>query len=111
MTKKQPKYKALDETEFNTIKGIINLLPGKSINSISKMVGRSNPTVLYISKSDNYKAYKDLLASVNSKSKPKPSPEPQTIQVPSEDMAKLFTLLAEISEKLDRVAIPKRKFF
>ena len=119
--KKQPKYKHLTEQEYFAAKW---MLTNKNKSEAAKAMGRSSATMTYIDRSTSYEDYRNILTELNKKNQankaaraaktPKPvfnDPTPTYVSVPSEDLAKMFSLLAEISEKLDRVVVPKRKFF
>lgn len=116
--KKQPKFKQLTMADYTLIVTVMTLNPDKNNATIAKLVGRSHPTVANIRRSTSWSDYKAITKGITAKNKavkasktPKPTTGPATLSVPTEDLAKMFTLLAEISEKLDRVAVPKRSLF
>jgi len=119
--KKQAKFKHLTEQEYAAAKW---MLTNKNKSQVAKTLGRSTATLSYIDRSTSYEDYRRILSELNERTKaqkaakvaqaPKASdyiPVEQTISVPAEDMAKLFTLIAEIDKKLDQVVVAKRRFF
>ena len=112
-TKKAPKFKFLTDKEFGEIKTLL-AYKGMTTPLAVKLTGRSQPTISYIKRSDDYEAYKNILREVESRKATKPvatTPQPQ----PEDDLRVLLQNIsnqyAEISEKLDLVAVPKRRFF
>lgn len=118
--KKQPKFKHITETEYAAAKW---MLTQKNKSQVAKTLGRSTATMTYIDRSTSYQNYRDILTDINARNqankaaraaKPTPSPvlaEEGVARVDTADLAKLFTLIAEISDKLDQVIVPKRRFF
>jgi len=115
--KKQPKFTKITEAEYNVAKW---LLMTQKPAQAARTLGRSHVTLSHIAKSTDLEHYRQIVAELSKKQKareigrtPKEdiATEESTVSVPTEDLAKMFTLLAEISEKLDRVAVPKRSIF
>lgn len=116
--KKQAKFKHLTEQEYAAAKW---MLTNKNKSQVAKTLGRSTATLSYIDRSTSYQNYRRILSELNERTKAQKAarsvtqrysdPVEQTISVPAEDMAKLFTLIAEIDKKLDQVVVAKRRFF
>lgn len=121
---KTPKYKSMTEQDLTLIKTIITLNPDKTLNAISKLVGRSYPTITYVNRAQDFADYKSIVKTVNAptnakkavKQAEKSSESPQ--QNKEEELIQEFTqVLTNIKEALEAinenpdVAVPKRKLW
>lgn len=131
--KKQPKYKQLTQTEYAAAKW---MLTNKNKTQVAKELGRSRATITYINRSTSYENYREILADLNERSKANKAAKAKVTQKYSDPVATpppvqdkapeiLFahiesihnilkahtTMLNALNDKLDLVAVPKRRLF
>lgn len=126
---KAPKYKQLAEKEYRVISTLQDA--GLSGTKISEVTGRSIATISYIKRSTSFDDYHALTRRANEKSNanklaraaaikeepattPVPTKQPVTddksVQVLLEKISDIYEVLHILNDKLDRVAVPTRRF-
>lgn len=115
--KKQPKFTLMQEKDFKMLKALLDA--GISKAKVCEVTGRSYPTVKYVSETNSFVAYKELVRKVNSnhnKAKTQKE-EPAVTQAPTVESSELMEVLQNILvtqqrilDSLDRVVVPKRRF-
>ena len=96
-------YKLLKEAEYKQIRALLDA--NISRRKVSEVSGRSESTVIYISRSQNFQDYKRILQEVNSK-KPKvvtAKEEPVEYHTTNGTLPKILTTLQEINGTLQKL--------